>query len=353
MGREAAAAAAVAAAAATAAALRCCSATGPSSTPPEPEPEPEPAPAPAVPNKPEAAPQEKVPSPAEAEGSSETPPAPTRRPHGPLSLPPDSPALLIEHHTRYLLAVLRRGLPSSHQGLDPNRLTLVHFAVAGLDVLGQLERLDPFRTAIIDWVYCLQTPPPPPEHAGRHIAGFRGGPFLYFGEIPDAERSAPPHDQAHLAMAYSALVVLRTLGDDLSRLNAAQIREGLGRMQRADGGMEAYEDGEVGLAALPFAPFVRCSSYRAGIALRAQCDMRFLFCAAAVERLLPPSPAGAAGAAGGLRSGSSLDADKLVEYIVRSQNYDGGIGLGPGMESHGGSTYCTPQPRPFYSVDGC
>ena len=81
--------------------------------------------------------------------------------------------------------------------------------------------------------------------------------------------------------------------------------------------------------------------------------MRFLFCAAAVERLLPPSPVGAAaGAAGGLRSGSSLDVDKLVEYIVRSQNYDGGIGLGPGMESHGGSTYCTPQPRPFYSADG-
>ena len=74
--------------------------------------------------------------------------------------------------------MLRRGLPSSHQGLDPNRLTLVHFAVAGLDVLGQLERLEPFRTAIVDWVYCLQTPPPPPEHAGRHIAGFRGGPFL-------------------------------------------------------------------------------------------------------------------------------------------------------------------------------
>ena len=69
--------------------------------------------------------------------------------------------------------------------------------------------------------------------------------------------------------------------------------------------------------------------------------MRFLFCAAAVERLLPPSPVGSAGAAGGLRPGSSLDVDKLVEYIVRSQNYDGGIGLGPGMESHGGSTYCT------------
>ena len=54
--------------------------------------------------------------------------------------------------------------------------------------------------------------------------------------------------------------MLRTLGDDLSRLNTAQIREGLGRMQRANGGMEAYEDGEVGLAALPFTHFVRCAS---------------------------------------------------------------------------------------------
>ena len=59
---------------------------------------------------------------------------------------------------------------------------------------------------------------------------------------------------------WAVLVVLRTLGDDLSRLNTAQIREGLGRMQRADGGMEAYEDGEVGLAAFPFTHFVRCAS---------------------------------------------------------------------------------------------
>ena len=32
--------------------------------------------------------------------------------------------------------------------------------------------------------------------------------------------------------------------------------------------------------------------------------------------------------------------NKLIDYVQRSQNYDGGIGLGPGLESHGGSTYC-------------
>ena len=31
---------------------------------------------------------------------------------------------------------------------------------------------------------------------------------------------------------------------------------------------------------------------------------------------------------------------QATSYIVRSQAYDGGIGLGPGLESHGGSTYC-------------
>ena len=35
-----------------------------------------------------------------------------------------------------------------------------------------------------------------------------------------------------------------------------------------------------------------------------------------------------------------LDVQQLVKYIQLSQNYDGGIGLGPGLESHGGSTYC-------------
>ena len=60
---------------------------------------------------------------------------------------------------------------------------------------------------------------------------------------------------------YSALVILRTLDADLGRLNAAAIRDSLATMQQPDGVMAACEGGE--------------------------CDMRFVFCAAAINALLP------------------------------------------------------------------
>jgi hypothetical protein len=37
---------------------------------------------------------------------------------------------------------------------------------------------------------------------------------------------------------------------------------------------------------------------------------------------------------------SGMDVPLCVDYIHRSQAYDGGYGLGPGLEAHGGSTYC-------------
>ena len=63
---------------------------------------------------------------------------------------------------------------------------------------------------------------------------------------------------------YSALVILRTLNADLSRLDTFAIRASLGIMQQPDGVMAACEGGE--------------------------CDMRFVFCAAAISALLPDSP---------------------------------------------------------------
>lgn len=63
---------------------------------------------------------------------------------------------------------------------------------------------------------------------------------------------------------YSALVILRTLDADLTRLDTVAIRDSLGTMQQPDGVMAACEGGE--------------------------CDMRFVFCAAAISALLPDSP---------------------------------------------------------------
>jgi geranylgeranyl transferase type-1 subunit beta len=43
------------------------------------------------------------------------------------------------------------------------------------------------------------------------------------------------HDQAHVAMTYTALCILLILGDDLSRVNKQAITAGLRALQMPDG----------------------------------------------------------------------------------------------------------------------
>ncbi|KAJ8304361.1 hypothetical protein KUTeg_017944 [Tegillarca granosa] len=40
------------------------------------------------------------------------------------------------------------------------------------------------------------------------------------------------------------------------------------------------------------------------------------------------------------KDGSGVDRDAAVKYIQQSVSYEGGIGQGPGLEAHGGSTFC-------------
>ena len=68
--------------------------------------------------------------------------ADVRTPHCPLQLPDGALPLNIRHHVAYLMAVIKKGVP---QAYDSNRLTILHFAVAGLDLLGQRELLGPYR----------------------------------------------------------------------------------------------------------------------------------------------------------------------------------------------------------------
>ena len=63
-------------------------------------------------------------------------------PHCPLQLPDGALPLNLRHHVAYLMAVIKKGVP---QAYDSNRLTILHFAVAGLDLLGQRELLGPYR----------------------------------------------------------------------------------------------------------------------------------------------------------------------------------------------------------------
>jgi prenyltransferase beta subunit len=55
-------------------------------------------------------------------------------------------------------------------------------------------------------------------------------------------------------------------------------------------------------------------------------DMRFLYCACAISYLLG--------------DWSGVDVDRAVGYIQSCRAYDGGVALIPGQEGHGGSTFC-------------
>lgn len=190
---------------------------------------------------------------------------------------------------------------------------MAYFCVAGLDLLGALDRVE--REPLIEWIYSQQLRRPadaPTAWAG----GFRGS-FLIASPFEGA-RGAPPtsaYDVGHLAMTYTALATLTILGDDLSRVDRAAALAHVRTLQQPDGSFCAVEGGES--------------------------DMRFVYCAAAICSFLRDG--GGAGEDLGEEGSSNewegMDAPKATAYILASQAYDGALGLGPGTESHGGSTY--------------
>lgn len=184
-------------------------------------------------------------------------------------------------HAAYFQQLLDGHAHPAFQGLDSNRMTLLYFAVTALDVLGSLEPLQ--GPAIVEWVYAQQV-------LDHHLGGFRGGPAGAGADLP------------HLASTYTALAILLALGDDLGRVRRDAVLRGVRALQQEDGSFAGFAGGES--------------------------DMRFVFCAAAVGAML------------GDVACACVDRPKAVGYVLASVSYEGGLGLGPGLEAHGGSTYC-------------
>ncbi|EGF77587.1 hypothetical protein BATDEDRAFT_30650 [Batrachochytrium dendrobatidis JAM81] len=180
-------------------------------------------------------------------------------------------------------------------------MTLGYFCVGGLDLLGKLEThiSQHQRTAWIDWIYAQQIHPS--EHFGPDsgVCGFRGSPFI--GAKYDCAHAIHSGDISHITMTYTALALLLTLEDDLSRVDREAIIGSLARLQCEDG---------------CFSPTL--DSYEK--------DMRFLYCACAISFILS--------------DWRGVNKIKAREYIMASRAFDYGYGQGPGHESHGGSTYC-------------
>uniref|UniRef100_A0A6B2L8R2 Geranylgeranyl transferase type-1 subunit beta n=1 Tax=Arcella intermedia TaxID=1963864 RepID=A0A6B2L8R2_9EUKA len=200
-------------------------------------------------------------------------------------------------HLNYLKFCLN-GLPGAFGSMDPNRLTLAYFVVSSLDLLDKVDTLP--KQQVIDWVYSLQIIPD--SEKSKRYGGWRGGTFV--GAPFDCSGKAAtsyPYDQGHIAMTYVALALLLILGDDFSRVDKKAIIEALPYLQQPSGSFSPVAD-------------------------ESECDMRYVYCAAAVSYML--------------NDWSGFDKDKATQYILSSQSYDYGIAQAPNEEAHGGSTYC-------------
>lgn len=139
-----------------------------------------------------------------------------------------------------------------------SRFTLAFFAVCGLDVLDSLEVLsETRRREICDWIYRSQIV----STDSPSCSGFLGTSTLNVRADESSARGNEKYKWGHLAMTYTGISMLVTLGDNLSRLNRKALVAGVAAVQRADGSFSATIDGN-------------------------EHDMRFVYCAAAICYML-------------------------------------------------------------------
>ncbi|KAL9843560.1 Geranylgeranyl transferase type-1 subunit beta [Arabidopsis thaliana] len=201
-----------------------------------------------------------------------------------------------DRHLMYL-EMMYELLPYHYQSQEINRLTLAHFIISGLHFLGARDRVD--KDVVAKWVLSFQAFP-------TNRVSLKDGEFYgFFGsrssQFPIDENGDLKHNGSHLASTYCALAILKVIGHDLSTIDSKSLLISMINLQQDDGS---------------FMP----------IHIGGETDLRFVYCAAAICYMLD--------------SWSGMDKESAKNYILNCQSYDGGFGLIPGSESHGGATYC-------------
>lgn len=106
-----------------------------------------------------------------------------------------------------------------------HRVTIAFFAVCGLDVLNALDTVPQLtKQNICDWVYSHQVVP---KEGAPACGGFQGSSTLNTKGTDPHDCGTTDYKWGHLAMTYTGIAILITLGDDLSRLNRKAIIEGM------------------------------------------------------------------------------------------------------------------------------
>jgi geranylgeranyl transferase type-1 subunit beta len=259
-------------------------------------------------------------------------------------------------HVQYFAATLLRALPGGFVSLDTNKLTLVHFAVHALDLLGVWEnddlqeQLHLSKSAIVDWIYSLQILPMRrklelqrkfkektcegeasideddnaalPDNDVTTGGGFVGGHFL--GSPQTSVRSSSEYRAGHIAMTYTALCTLACLQGTGTYQCWNLPRQGAETNETVT---DYVLDREAILASLrrdlqmPNGSFI---AVRSG----SESDVRFTYCAACIAFLLQAED-------------QAFDQVAACRYVHSCRNtMDGAFGLIPLQEGHGGSTFC-------------
>ncbi|KFK36845.1 hypothetical protein AALP_AA4G179300 [Arabis alpina] len=210
--------------------------------------------------------------------------------------PPISSNFEKDRHLLYL-EMMYELLPCHYQSQEINRLTLAHFIISGLYFISARDRVD--KDVVANWVLSFQDLP-------SHRGALQNGEFYgFFGsrssQFPQDEDEGLTHNGSHLASTYCALAILKVIGHDLSTIDSESLLLSMRNLQQNDGSfMPIHTGGET--------------------------DLRFVYCAAAICYMLD--------------NWSGMDKEMAKNYILNCQSYDGGFGLIPGSESHGGGTYC-------------
>jgi geranylgeranyl transferase type-1 subunit beta len=157
-------------------------------------------------------------------------------------------------HAKYFMSLLKE-LPSPYVGLETSRLTVIYFCVVALDMMGRLEQVDGKRVAnYVKSMIVSNT------CDGEQVCGFIGSSFL--GNCPRVSGMAATGSnendvcgepgcgftmqlcseflEGHLAMTYSALATLYTLGESFDDLPKKAIVKQLSRLQGEDGCFLGY-----------------------------------------------------------------------------------------------------------------
>jgi len=203
-------------------------------------------------------------------------------------------------HVKYFVRCIN-ALPQAYKSLDTSRMTVLFFAISGLDLLNALDEVENRRSEIIDWMYSLQVLP---KESGNDSCkcGFHGSSFLGYKYDKQGSFTAEEiYEGSHIAMTYTALLTLVILGDDLKRVNKKAIISSLKSLQLENGSFYSTPDGS-------------------------ENDMRFLYCACCISYIL--------------QDWNGIDKQLAIDYIKNSMTFDYGISQGPQLESHGGSTFC-------------